>query len=288
VSGDGGSVYTVSSANDAVVVFRRDATTGELTQLTGAAGCITRVGAGCRVARAFHAPVSATVSPDGKSVYVASAGSHAVAVLRRNTTTGALFQPTATSGCVSETGSDPADPEATCADGKALESVGDVAVSADGKNVYLSSVLGTVAAFRRDAGTGALTQLAGTAGCVSERGSGGACSDGKALDGARSLAISADGRSVYLTTPGCSFPVPPAQCIDDAVAVFRRILTNGALTQLAGTAGCVSDTGSGGACADGKALSGATDVAVSTDGESVYVASPGDDAVSAFARETPP
>ena len=91
--------------------------------------------------------------------------------------------------------------------------------------------------------TGELTQLSGTAGCVSETGTGGACADGKALDFAAGLAISPDGKSVYV-----------ASLNSDAVAVFQRDTTTGELTQLAGTAGCISETGSGGDCADGKAL----------------------------------
>ena len=56
------------------------------------------------------------VSPDGKSVYVASFNSNAVARLNRNTTTGALTQPAGTAGCISEDGSGP------CADGHGLDS----------------------------------------------------------------------------------------------------------------------------------------------------------------------
>ncbi len=44
------------------------------------------------------------VSPDGKSVYVASTASDAVARLNRNTTTGAITQPAGAAGCVSENG----------------------------------------------------------------------------------------------------------------------------------------------------------------------------------------
>ena len=53
------------------------------------------------------------MSPDGKSVYVASIHGSAVARLNRNTTTGAITQPAGTAGCVSETGAGP------CADGHA-------------------------------------------------------------------------------------------------------------------------------------------------------------------------
>jgi sugar lactone lactonase YvrE len=50
------------------------------------------------------------------------------------------------------------------------------------------------------------------------------------------------------------------------------LAVTGGLTQPAGAAGCVSETGSG-HCADGHALTRAGSVAISPDGKSVYVAS---------------
>jgi hypothetical protein len=44
--------------------------------------------------------------------------------------------------------------------------------------------------------TGALTQLPGTDACISEDGGGGDCADGVGLLGARSVAVSPDGRNV--------------------------------------------------------------------------------------------
>jgi DNA-binding beta-propeller fold protein YncE len=91
------------------------------------------------------------------------------------------------------------------------------------------------------------------------------------------VAVSADGKGLYVVSPG-----------SDAVAAFRRDTTSGALTQLAGAAGCVSEDGSGGACADGKALVDAVGVGMSTDGRSIYVASASSSrAVAVFARELP-
>ena len=58
----------------------------------------------------------------------------------------------------------------------------------------------------------------------------------------------------------------------NAVARLNRNPTTGAITQPAGTAGCVSQTGAG-PCADGHGLNGPHSVAVSADGKSVYVAS---------------
>ena len=102
-------------------------------------------------------------------------------------------------------------------------------MSPDGDNVYVASLSSdAVAAFSRDHTTGALTQLAGTVGCVSETGNGGSCADGQALDRPRSVAVSPDGRNVYVAAE-----------TSDAVAAFSRDQTTGRLAQLAGTASCV-------------------------------------------------
>ncbi|MBI3059231.1 MAG: beta-propeller fold lactonase family protein, partial [Deltaproteobacteria bacterium] len=121
---------------------------------------------------------------------------------------------------------------------------------------------------------GALTQLAGTDGCVTNQFNVGTCIVGKALDGAEAVAVSPDGKHVYV-----------ASTQSDAVAVFSRDKATGVLTQLAGTDGCVSETGTGGNCAGGKALDGADAVAVSPDGKHVYVASNTSDAVAVFSRD---
>jgi 6-phosphogluconolactonase (cycloisomerase 2 family) len=237
-------------------------------QLPGTAGCVSESGSGgtCADGKALVGPRGAALSPDGKNVYVTSVSG--VAAFNRSPTTGALTQLPGTAGCVSEDGS-----AGECADGNAVGGASGVAVSADGKNVYVVGSSDAVAVFARNATSGALTQLAGTAGCVSQTGSGGACVDGKALDFAFSVAVSADGKSVYV-----------ASRQSNAVAVFARNTTTGALTQLAGTAGCVSETGNGGACADGKALRIANSVALSDDDKHVYAASGDSDAVAIFRR----
>ena len=114
--------------------LNRNTTTGAITQPAGAAGCVSETGAGpCADGHGLDGPTSVAVSPDGKSVYVASTISDAVARLNRNTTTGAITQPAGAAGCVSETGAGP------CADGHGLNSPYSVAVSPDGKSVYVAS-----------------------------------------------------------------------------------------------------------------------------------------------------
>jgi 6-phosphogluconolactonase (cycloisomerase 2 family) len=271
LSPDGTSVYVASETSRSVSIFSRDATMGAIAQLAGTDGCVSDSGTGgaCADGTALVGPRAVAVSPDGKNFYFPSSFAAAIAVFARDATTGALRQLAGTTGCVSETGTGGA-----CADGTALDGARGVAVSPDGKSVYVAAFFSdAVATFSRDESTGALSQLGGLSGCVSETGSGGACADGTALDGVRSVTVSPDGKNVYAASE-----------TSGAVSVFARNGTTGALTQLAGTAGCVSQTGTGGSCIDGRALAGAGDVTVTPDGKDAYVASLGSDAVTAFAR----
>jgi DNA-binding beta-propeller fold protein YncE len=272
-SPDGKNIYVASILSDSVAVFSRSATTGRLTHLSGTAGCVSETGTAgtCADGKALNGARSVAVSADGKNVYVASEVSDAIAVFSRNTTTGALTQLAGTAGCVSFTGT-----AGTCVRGRALDGPHSVVVSPNGASVYaVSFVSDAVNAFSRNTTTGALTPLVGIQGCVSETGTAGRCIDGKALDGPQAVTVSPDGASIYVASEQ-----------SDALAAFSRNGTNGQLTQLAGTAGCVSDTGTAGACTDGRALDGLQGVAVSGDGKNVYGAAILSDAVSAFTRNT--
>src|SRR4051812_35272083 len=109
-------------------------------------------------------------------------------------------------------------------------------------------------------------------GCISNDGSSGLCGPGggSSLDGAQMIAISPDGRSAYVAAAGAN-----------AVAVLDRS-PGGQLTY----AGCVSNNGSGGACADlpANVLSQADAVTVSPDGKSVYASALDTGAVAVFDR----
>ena len=259
VSPDGKSAY-VASQGGGVAVFDRS-TEGVLAQK----GCISETGGDCEDGVGLNQPVSVTVSPDGKSAYVASFRSNAVAVLNRDTTTGALTQNPAPAGCISEGGT------GGCASGIGLEGASSVTISPDGKHAYVASVFSdAVVVFDRNT-DGTLTQKA----CISESGTGGACTDGVGLDSAQSVTVSPDGRSAYV-----------ASLNSEAVAVFDRDTTTGALSQDPAPAGCISEGGTGG-CASGVGLSEPVSVTVSPDGKTAYVASSySTSAVAVFDRDT--
>jgi 6-phosphogluconolactonase (cycloisomerase 2 family) len=189
------------------------------------------------------------ISPDGAYLYVASEVDGAVAVFRRSAS-GAL-------GFV----------EAVHDGVDGVDGIGGaqaVAVSPDGAHLYVASS-GTlanpgtddaVAIFARDPGSGTLTFLA-------------AVRDGQdgfdSLNGARALAISADGLFVYV-----------ASDVDHGVAILARDAASGLLTFV----GQVRDGVNG---VDG--LHAARGLALSPAGDSLYVAGAEDDAVAVFSRD---
>jgi DNA-binding beta-propeller fold protein YncE len=271
ISPDGKNAYAASLIRSTMTVFDRNTVTGELTQKPGTAGCISEDGTGglCQDGTALNGVGVMTVSPDGRNVYAAAAGSGAVAVFDRNTVTGELTQKAGTAGCISEDGTG-----GSCQDGTALTGANSVTVSPDGRNVYATGILSdAVVIFDRNPTTGDLAQKAGTAGCISEDGTGGLCQDGTALVQPNLVNVSSDGRNVYATGRA-----------SDAVVVFDRNPTTGDLAQKAGTAGCISEDGSGGLCQDGTALDGANIVTVSPDGRNVYATAQNSDSVVVFDR----
>jgi DNA-binding beta-propeller fold protein YncE len=114
--------------------------------------------------------------------------------------------------CVSETGD-----AGACADGTALQTPFAIAASPDGLSVYVGvDTSDAIAIFDRDPASGAITQKPGADGCWSETGASG-CADGVALDFPRTVAVSPDGRNVYV-----------AAFSSNAVAVFERDPLTGA------------------------------------------------------------
>ena len=209
--------------------------------------------------------VAAAASPDGRSLYTASVIDDAVAEFARSAS-GAL-QPR---GCTDDDDA-PLDACQTTADG--LDGAFSIAVSPDGRSVYAAAFDDdAIVRFDRDTATGALSPQ----GCVDDNDAGQGPDDCAqqvdGLDGADAVAVSPDGRSVYATSMD-----------DDAIVRFDRDLSTGALTPQ----GCVDDNDSGADdCAQAtNGLDGARSIAISPEGDSVYVASGPDDALVRFSRD---
>lgn len=285
VSPDGLNVYVaVGTPSNAVTVFDRDPATGQIAQKAGTAGCVSRTGSGgaCAVATdgAFANPRRVAFSPDGRHVYVPFFDdSGGVAIFDRDPLTGALTQKPGAAGCVRESAS------ANCADARALRGPVEVVMSQDGRNVYVLSTRPSqngVAVFGRDPATGQLTQLAGTAGCLVVAQTPAdldGCSAGQApwsVDGgARGLVGRGDGRALYLSASTAG----NARAI---VVHLSRDAQTGALTQVAGPAGCITSTGEGGACADGTSIGGGG-LAIAPDDRNLYTGDDLDGAIAVLA-----
>jgi len=260
VSPDGKSLYAASYIDDAIVRFDRNTSNGALTPQ----GCIdnAELGATCaQHADGLLGADSVTVSPDGKSVYVASASGHAVARFNRDASTGAISP----AGCVA----DDDNGDTGCSQSTAgLDGATFVTVSPDGKSVYAASEYDSaIVRLDRDTTTGAIT----AGGCVDDNDTGDdACAqttDG--LGGVESVAVSPDGKSLYAAAGG-----------DWDIARFDRNTSSGALTPQ----GCI-EAYSGECAQSATGLSHASDVTVSPDGSAVYVSAWTSDAVVSFARD---
>lgn len=267
VSPDGKQVYVASSGSDAIAIFTRNRKNGTLSQAKKTDGCIAAQGAaGCAAAIGLDEPNSVAISPDGRNLYATSRAGNSVTSYVRNPKTGALRQlPPPLAGCISGA------PIPGCVAGLGLLAPDVLVVSPDGSNVYVGSFFGnSVAAFARNPETGALTQLAGSAGCIAEATAG--CATGIALNSVEGLAISGDGATVYAAT-----------ALSNAVVTLSRNPGTGALAQASDGSGCIVDSALTG-CTLGRELGGANAVAVSPDDDGVYVTSLFSNSVTSFDR----
>lgn len=251
-----------------------DIVSSSFAQLTGADGCMVQTGVatttGCATGHGLTQAAAVTVSPDQKNVYVASSmdsnqsGSNAVLTFTRDAATGALTQ----AGCISDDGGDgrPGS-DGLCTDGDVLAGADAIAISPDGRSVYVTAAaMSGIAVFDRDPDTGALTESS----CVKSYSERDRCSTATGLRQVDGITVSPDGRNVYA-----------AARESNAVVAFSRDEETGALTNI----GCVSNTGHDGACTDATALDGAGDIVVAPDGNSVYVTAHRINAITVLARD---
>jgi DNA-binding beta-propeller fold protein YncE len=265
VSPDGENVYVGSFFGNAVAAFARNPQNGALTQLAGTAACIAEATAGCATGIGLKSVEGLAISPEGTSVYAAAALSNAVVVLSRDPSTGALAQASDGSGCIVDAAL------GGCTTGRELAGANAVVASANGANVYVTSLFAnSVTSFNRTAVSGALAQKEGTAACLIFLRAAG-CSFGRALQAPEGLALSSDGKTLYV-----------AAFESDAIAVLDRGKA-GSVAQKPGSAGCVARRSLPG-CTRGRALNGVSSIAVSADGRNVYSTSFESNAVDVFRR----
>ena len=203
--------------------------------------------------------------PRRANLYVASAGSDALAVFARDRRRGTLRQLAGTRGCISQR------PGGGCLVGRALNEPTSVAVSPDGNHVYVTGrrFPSAVAALSR-AADGSITQPGGSAGCVSQAGVSG-CAPGRGISAPEEVVVSPDSRHVLV-----------AGSRSNAVATLRQ--GPGGLSQAAGQAGCIAKAGAE-ACARGRSMAGPVDLAIAPGGRGVYVASSISDGVAVLRRD---
>jgi DNA-binding beta-propeller fold protein YncE len=297
VSPDGRSVYATSYGGDTVNAFGRAAGGG-----LGFQGCIATGGVGgCQAAPgdSLRGAAGVAVSPSGADVYVVSGLARSVTRLSRAADGQLGF-----GACIGEAeGCEP------LGSGLLAGATG-IALGPGGSDVYIASTdSGTLTRFARTADGGLeLRQCfsgGGVPGCRSL--------PGNSLGGASSVAVSADGRDLFVASyasaavvrfrRGADGGLAYRGCIADGGANRCRKLPFGSLSGAAGIAasrsgdlfvaaqvgtvtrlradrprgltfaGCVSDGASKGcARATGSPLAQATGIAVSPDGGDVYVA----------------
>jgi DNA-binding beta-propeller fold protein YncE len=252
VSPDGRSVYATSRGASSLTVFSRNPKNGALTQLPAGFGCISSLPVpACSNGRALIDPDVVVISPDGLNVYVGAFAGNAVVTFNRDPTSGALAQPSGTTGCIAEAVSG-------CAVGIGLRAVEGLAVTSTG--VYTGSASSNaVAVLARNPTTGALAQATDGSGCLVSTPLTG-CTNGYEFKGANAVAVSPGGKDVYVTS-----------LLSNSVTSFTRAIPAGGLTQKTGPAGCLVWLRAVG-CSFGQALSAPEGLAVSPDGANVYVA----------------
>lgn len=259
VSPDGKNVYVLSSEDESIAEFTRNAD-GSLTYL----GCVSGGDSTCssQPVTGLIDPRAIAISPDGHSVYVVAEDSEEdgdVAEFTRNSD-GSLT-PISGNDCIAESGDD----ECDVGTAVGFDFPNALAVSPDGGNVYVvSSDDETITTLTRSSVDGSLSQPDGDADCLSDPIEENAC-DGQAdgIGNVTGVAVSPDGENVYTSGEGDNG--------NGSIAEFSRG-AGGALTPI----GCLgTPEESDNACAGGTAtgLVGISGLVVSPDGNNVYTAS---------------
>lgn len=275
ITPDGRAAYVITAR--ALLAFRRDRQTGALSPVSGAPGCVSNTHPGCTRAPKLGRGAfdDLAVSPDGRDIY-ATAAWKPILLAHRHGAAAALWLV----GCSTRTS------RGRCAPGSFWEDT-DIALSPDGNSAYLTGLGFDV--LRRDRTTGVLRLIRGPARCLSPVLSGpNPCLRARVAGGA-AVAVSPDGRAVYIVAssgedPGLNpseYDQPATFTYGPAIGAFTRA-SSGLLQPVAGRRGCIDATGV--ACLRGSGLrrfDRANHVVVSPDNRNVYAAFVG---ITAYAR----
>ncbi|WP_205472949.1 hypothetical protein [Nocardioides sp. SYSU D00038] len=219
VSPDGRDLYVAAAADHALVRIRV-AANGTLSN----GGCVSAPTGPCATkVNGLRYAYNVAMAPAGDDFYVAASEDRAVVHFDRSA-----------SGSFAARGCWAVD-LAGCAAGPGLDSVADVKVSADGRHLVTAGYGGSVTSFTRNRRTGSLSAprcltdtLSPAPGCTTTP---------LPLDGASGLALTRDGRAVYV-----------ASSYDDAVTLLRRtsagtLVGAWCLQDSLATSGCARTTG---------------------------------------------
>jgi DNA-binding beta-propeller fold protein YncE len=166
-----------------------------------------------------------------------------------------------------------------CGTGKGLYGASAVAVSPDGANVYVAGGVagadvaksyGAVAILKRDPASGSISEVncLSSDGTDHRDGASGACAPEPSLLGADGVAVSPDGKTVYVSSSSSA-----------SIVAFSRDPATGGLTRL----GCFQGTPRPGApCGSANLFSSTSSPLVSANDSALYVAAPLSGAVSAL------
>jgi DNA-binding beta-propeller fold protein YncE len=272
ISADGRSVYVASDGS--LAVLRRNVQTGVLSQPSGRAACIQNPAPYWYEKRclplADFFPLAVAVSPDGRWVYVASGavdvgGGRDRAwtrfdIFRRDTQSGNLSRLLGAGMCFYDAAHSQPRPPRGCTPASGLSVPDAVAVSPDGRFVYVGSTTlyaqtRGITVFRR-LESGGLRQQPSVRRSAFPTGS-------ETPVSVERLVLSPDGKNLYAVVTQY-----------DLIVAFDRDARTGTLTRLKGPAGCLSASPRPGCLAvkgsprfwDGAVLT------VSADGRNLYLA----------------
>jgi 6-phosphogluconolactonase (cycloisomerase 2 family) len=267
ISPDGRFVYVAGASADSIVIFSRDAATGRLQVLPGAAGCMRAARTGCRPVTGVDSPSAIAIAPDGTSLYVTSSAGTLTA-FQRDVAGGTLTQQPLGSGCFSDNAL------GDCVTLGGLARASSVVVSASGTSVLVASTDDdAVLSFKRDPASGVLTRVS----CVSGNPAATAgCTPSALVVGPRGVALRPDGLVAWV-----------AASRGDSIVTLQLDPASGTLTPTTGTGGCLRRQASVD-CRAARALDDPRAFAVSSDGLHVYAVGNQSDGIAVLGPQLPP